>query len=156
MSAPKRNLPHDKAWRILNECTWGTLSLILPDGMPYATPVNAVLDDDDHSLWFHCRRGGTRAGALAQNPNVCYTAVAHVQMPEEKYTTWYESAMVHGTAEFVTDEALVRERLAWMSRKLAPEWEMKRLDEVIDTYIHAVQFVKITPQSWSAKRNRDK
>ena len=64
--------------------------------------------------------------------------------------------MVHGTAEFVTDEALVRERLAWMSRKLAPEWEMKRLDEVIDTYIHAVQFVKITPQSWSAKQNRDK
>lgn len=155
MSVPKRRLPDDDAWHILPECKWGTLSLILPDGTPYATPVNAVLDDDDHSLWFHCCRGGTRAKALAINPNVCYVAVKNVEIPEEKYTTWYESAMVFGTAEFITDEPTLRERLAWMSRKIAPEWEMQRLDEVIDSYIRAVQFVKITPTRWSAKQNHD-
>lgn len=154
MSVPRRLLDPDEAWRILSACDWGTLSCVLPDGTPYATPVNAVLDPSDHCLYFHCRRKGTRATALEANPAVCYVCAHDVSLPENRFITWYESAQVFGRAELLRDPDVIRERLSFICDRLLPG-QTERRDAVIDRYLPAVQICRITPERVSAKRNHD-
>ena len=154
MSKPKRLLPSDEAWRVLGECDWGTLSCVLPDGSPYATPVNAVLDAEGRCLYFHCQRHGTRAEALRSRPSVCYTCAHDISLPEGRFTTWYESAQVFGRASFVDGDAERRRVLALICERLLPGQLAGRPD-VIDQYLPAVAIVRIAVDRVSAKRNHD-
>ncbi len=153
--APNRRLPDDDAWRILAASQWGVLSCIDEDGLPYATPVNAVLDPQDRCLYFHCRRIGRRMRALTANPRVCYVAPVDVSLPEMRFITWYECAMVEGVAERVADDDLVRDRLRLICDRLAPGQLERREDDVIERYLPAVAIMRIVPERVSAKRNRD-
>ncbi len=90
------------AKEILDHCVYAVLATVNPDGTPYCIPVNTVRDGND--LYFHCALEGQKIDNLRANPAVCLTAVSRTRIPPDEFTTQYESAVVFGTAQEVTDE----------------------------------------------------
>ena len=48
------------AWEVLKNSVYSTVSMVHPDGTPYATPVNIVGDEVYKTLYFHCAGAGER------------------------------------------------------------------------------------------------
>ena len=52
------------AWEVLKNSVYSTLSMVRPDGTPYATPLNIVGDEVYKTLYFHCAGAGVRHGGV--------------------------------------------------------------------------------------------
>ena len=52
------------AWEVLKHSVYATVSMVRPDGTPYATPINVVGDDVYRVLYFHCAGEGDRWNIL--------------------------------------------------------------------------------------------
>lgn len=92
------------AWEVLKHSVYATVSMVRPDGTPYATPVNVVGDDVYNVLYFHCAGTGERWELLKDGAAVCVTAVSAATLLPNRFTTAYRSAIFSGRAEVVTDE----------------------------------------------------
>ena len=64
------------AWEVLKNAVYSTVSMVHPDGTPYATPVNIVGDEVYKTLYFHCAGAGERWEILKDGAPVCVTAVS--------------------------------------------------------------------------------
>ena len=87
-------------------------------GTPYCIPLSLVRVGD--VLYFHCALEGTKLELLATHPQVCVSFVASNQAAEDKFTTYYQSANVTGTASEVTDEGEKILALRALCEKLTP------------------------------------
>lgn len=92
------------AWEVLKNSVYSTLSMVRPDGTPYATPLNIVGDEVYKTLYFHCAGTGERWELLKDGAPVCVTAVSTATLIPNGFTTAYRSAMFQGRAEVVTDD----------------------------------------------------
>ena len=52
------------AWEVLKNSIYSTVSMVCPDGTPYATPVNIIGDEVYNALYFHCAGAGEDSGRL--------------------------------------------------------------------------------------------
>jgi nitroimidazol reductase NimA-like FMN-containing flavoprotein (pyridoxamine 5'-phosphate oxidase superfamily) len=96
-----RALSEHEAREILARAEYGVLATVGDDGWPYAVPLNHVLAGD--LLYIHCALEGHKLDNLANEPRVCYCAVAGAQVIPDKLSTLYESAIAFGEAALVTD-----------------------------------------------------
>lgn len=120
MRRTDRELTAQQAWEIVDGCSDCVLSMVAPDGTPYAVPLNFAREDD--RLYFHCAMTGHKLDCLRQNSRVCITCVADApSIDQPRLTTRYASAILFGTAEEVqqADEKLHALRL--LCQRLAPE-----------------------------------
>ena len=62
------------AWEVLKNSIYSTVSMVCPDGTPYATPVNIIGDEVYNALYFHCAGAGERWELLKNGAPVCVTA----------------------------------------------------------------------------------
>jgi uncharacterized protein len=97
----ERALTEQESREILARAEYGVLATIGADGWPYAVPLNHVLADD--VLYVHCALEGHKLENLAHEARVSYCAVASVQVLPSKLSTLYESTVVFGRAELVTN-----------------------------------------------------
>ena len=139
------------AMQVFRDATYATLSLVTPDGKPYAVPVNAVTDGE--VFYFHCAGEGMKLDVLKHNPAVCLSAVSYAAIVPEKLTTLYRSAVVKGTAEFVTDPEEKARALRLITGFYAPEF-ISMLDTRADCAQRA-GIVKIIPAEITGKEGLD-
>jgi nitroimidazol reductase NimA-like FMN-containing flavoprotein (pyridoxamine 5'-phosphate oxidase superfamily) len=151
---PERMIPETEARELLKACTWGTLSMVTPDGMPYGVPINYHYDEAANALYFHCGPEGKKMDCLEQKPEVSLAVVKDPVLVEERFTTHYESVIVTGWAEVLSDPDERRSALTAFCMALAPKGGY-RMQEVIDKHWDAVTMVKITIETVEGKRNRD-
>ena len=85
---------------------------------PYVIPVNFVFMDG--ALYFHCAREGRKLDCLRRSPRVCVSFVASNQAALDKFTTYFQSANVIGTAAEVTEAAEKISALRALCEKLTP------------------------------------
>lgn len=90
------------AFEVLDKADFAVLSMIDEDGLPYCLPISAVRIGE--KLYFHSAESGRKSEAILKNPNVCITAAADVVSAEDKFTTYFKSAVVRGKAVKVTDD----------------------------------------------------
>lgn len=90
------------AFEVLDKADFAVLSMIDADGLPYCLPISAVRIGE--KLYFHSAESGRKSEAILKNPNVCITAAADVVSAEDKFTTYFKSAVVRGKAFKVTDD----------------------------------------------------
>ena len=109
----------EQAMAILKDCSYGTLSLVLPDGSPYGVPVNFYLSEEENALFFHCAEEGEKIGAIRHCGEVSVSAVAEYTVIPEKLTTIYRSAVARGTAVVIEDIKEREKRLIQLSRRYA-------------------------------------
>ena len=113
-----RALTEEEAWAVVDECTYGVLTVVTEEG-PYGAPVNFVRRGGE--LYFHCALTGRKTSALRGDPRVCFTCVGDDEVVGEHLTTRYRCAMVFGTAEEITGEAEKWAALELLCRRLAPQ-----------------------------------
>ena len=120
MRRKDREVSAEKAWEIVERCSYGVLAMTKPDGTPYAVPVNFAREGN--CLYIHCAQAGEKTDCLHHQPQVCVTCVeggAWVDQPA--LTTRYASAVMLGKAEELTDEADKVKALRLLCMRLAPE-----------------------------------
>lgn len=120
----KNQLSREECLSLLDRAGVGVLSLVDPEGLPYAVPVNIVRIGD--RLYYHGRRTGTRVRCMENNPHCC--VVVYDEKGFEDYgpdacddTTMFESVVVRGVVSSVEDDAKKTEVLKAITAKLVPE-----------------------------------
>ena len=109
----------EKAWEILENAEYMTLSMMGAEGVPYGVTLSFARVEN--ALYFHCANEGYKLDSLRKNPAVCVNAVRQPRTKAEEFTVAFESAVAFGTACEVTEqEERVRGLLA-ICKKYAPE-----------------------------------
>lgn len=90
------------AFEVLDKAEYAVISMIDEDGLPYCLPTSAVRIGE--RLYFHSAEDGRKTEAMTNEPNVCITAAVDVVSAEDKFTTYFKSAVIRGKAVKVTDD----------------------------------------------------
>lgn len=106
------------AFEVLDKADFAVLSMIDADGLPYCLPISAVRIGE--KLYFHSAESGRKSEAMLKNPNVCITAAVDVVSAEDKFTTYFKSAIVRGKAVRVTDDEEKITALKAICERFAP------------------------------------
>lgn len=86
---------------VIDRCEYGTVAFVT-DGMPYCIPLSLVRVGDE--LYFHCALEGTKLDLLRNDPKVCISFVGSNVAAADSFTTYFQSAVVEGTAYEVTEQ----------------------------------------------------
>ena len=110
------------ALSLIDRCTHGVMALSTGEDTPYCLPLSFVRVGDD--LYFHCAAQGRKLELLRRCSSVCVTFVGadrpHFQ-PPAMYSTYFQSAVVTGTAVELLDPEEKREALRALCQKLTPD-----------------------------------
>lgn len=137
---------------VIDKSQYAVLSMInASDKTPYCVPVSAVRIDK--SIYFHCATEGQKIDNLNVNPNVCISFVDSVNPISEKYTTEYESAIVKGKAENITDENEKIEALRAICLKYAAD-NMDNFQNAINRLLSRTAIWKIEIKELTSKCNK--
>lgn len=107
---------------LIDRCSHGVIALTTGEDTPYCIPISLVRVGS--ALYFHCAREGRQVDLLRRCPRVCITFVGEDDPALEangNYTTYFQSAVVTGTAAEVTEETEKVEALRALCQKLLPE-----------------------------------
>lgn len=138
------------AWEVLKNSIYSTVSMVCPDGTPYATPVNIIGDEVYNALYFHCAGAGERWELLKNGAPVCVTAVSTATLLPNQFTTAYRSAMFRGRAQVVTDEGEKMKAMLLLCTAFDPKG-MGRFDQAM---AHCpAQVIKIVPEVITGKEH---
>ena len=105
---------------LIDRCTHGVMAISTGEPTPYCLPLSFVRVGD--SLYFHCAHEGRKLDLLAKYPKVCVTFVGDDRpfYAYPVYSTYYQSAIVTGTAKEVTDAQEKRDALFALCAKMTP------------------------------------
>lgn len=123
MRRTDRARDRDFSLALIDRCTHGVMALSTGEPVPYCLPLSLVRMGD--CLYFHCAREGRKIDLLRRFPQVCITFVGDdrpVFVPPAMYSTYYQSAIVTGTASEVTDPQEKRDALHALCQKLTPDY----------------------------------
>lgn len=144
----KANRQQDAEWalHVLDSAPFVTLSMIRPDGTPYAVPLNIVRKDDT-VFYFHCASEGEKIDCLRYNNTVSLSAVSRCtpKYEEEKnnFTEYFNSAIAIGKAEPVTDDTEKIEALRLICQRFLPKY-MEHFDRAISRSLGITNVIRIT------------
>lgn len=119
----KNQLSHEESIALLDRIGVGVLSMVDPDGLPYAVPVNYVRIGD--AIYTHGRRTGTRVVCMENDPRCCLVVYdmkgieEHGDNPCDEDTA-FESVIVRGRMHAVEDFEEKDAALRAMTAKLVP------------------------------------
>jgi hypothetical protein len=107
---------------LIDRCSHGIAALSTGEDTPYCIPLSLVRVGE--SLYFHTALEGRKIDLLRRNPRVCVTFVGEDDPAYVKggyYTTYFQSAVVTGTAVEVTQAQEKISALRALCAKLTPE-----------------------------------
>lgn len=127
MRRQDRLMSPEDTMKVLQAGEYGLLATVDDKLQPYGVPVNYVFKDN--SIYFHStNEGGAKYANLVANPKVSFTVVGRTKVLPEQFGTLYESAIVFGKAELITDEGermmAFREFVTKYSPDFVPEGEL--------------------------------
>lgn len=151
---PERKTTAGEAGDVLARCTQGVLSLVTPDGLPYGVMLNYVFDRERNALYFHCATAGKKLDCIAHSPAASFFAALPSRIVEERFTTYYDSALVTGVCRLVEQREEKLAALRLIGGVLAPGGA-DRLEEVIAGFWPSVAILRLDIGKIEGKRNRD-
>jgi Predicted flavin-nucleotide-binding protein len=146
-----REIPLNEALAVLDSAEYGVLSLVDPQGKPYAVPVSFVRDDG--RLIFHCAAEGRKLDCIRYQPIVTFCVVGRTKILPEQFTTEYESVLIEGIAEIIENEQQKINDLLKLCEKYVPD-DSDAIEKMIDQNLHRTVVVEIRMTSVTGKANR--
>ena len=141
---------------LIDRCPHGVAALSTGEDIPYCLPLSFVRIGE--SLYFHCAHQGRKVDLLRANPNVCVTFVGMDEpafVAPTMYTTYFQSAIVTGRAQEVTDPQEKISALRALCQKLTPQ-HMGAFDQAIEKSLPATSVWRIDITSISGKAKQKK
>lgn len=149
----ERAITEAEAFAVLKGCEYAVLATIDKSGDPYCIPVSPVLMDK--KIYFHCAPEGEKLDNILRHPRVCLTCVGDTELVPEQFTTLYESAVVRGRAEIVTDEMEKVSALQCLCMKYASQ-NLDAMGAAIERSLARTGIVCITIDEITGKAKRRK
>jgi len=146
-----RELTVPEAWELLRRAEWGVLSTLGENGWPYGVPVNHVVVEG--RIYIHCAQAGHKVENLAFESKVSFCAVASSEVQPAELSTNYESAVVFGRAELVTEDIEKRQALEALLKRFAPQHPAEGA-EAMRKEFGRTAVLRITPEHLTAKARR--
>ena len=151
MRRADRAQDRDFCLSVIDRCTHGVAALTTGEDTPYCLPLSFVRVGN--SLYFHCAREGRKVELLKRCPRICITFVAqddpNFEAPNN-YTTYFQSAIVTGTAQEVTGEAEKIAALRALCRKLTPD-RMDGFDAAVSKSLKVTSVWRISMEEVTGK-----
>lgn len=107
----------------------GVLSVLGDGGYPYGMPVDHWYCADDGKLYFHGAKEGHRFDAIQRDPKASYCVIDAGVQRENDWSKDFQSVIVFGRIEVVTEPARMRNALLRLTEQFADasyfesEWE---------------------------------
>lgn len=149
MRRKERQLTAEQAARLLEQETYGVLSVHGDDGYPYGVPVNYAFVDG-RILLHGTSENSHKLAAIQNDPKVCFTVVSRHELHGEAFAVYFSSVVVFGKAALVEQPAAKRERMRQMMCRLAPGTEQKT-EQTCDKLLDALNVIEILPEHISGK-----
>ena len=150
-----REQDRDFALQLIDKCEYGVAAFAGEE--PYCLPLSLVRVGEE--LYFHCALEGRKLDLLGKDPRVCVSFVGDTQpalkefADYSEYTTYYESAVVEGTAYEVTEPGEKTAALRALCQKLTPH-HMGGFDGAIAHSLHRTGVWGIHMEKITAKAKR--
>ena len=135
---------------LLSTATYGVLSTVGNDGLPYAIPLSYIFRD--RVIYLHCATEGRKLDNIKSNPAVSFCVVGHTKTLPDKFATEYESAIASGTASLISGDEK-REALIGILEKYSPDFIESGL-KYLAGKIDVVTVVRIDIDHISGKARR--
>lgn len=151
MRRADREMNKDFAYKVVDKCEYAVLSMIDGDKLPYSVPITIVREND--SVYFHCAMMGKKVECLKINPNVSVVCVGDTKVVEGKFTTEYESAILYGLAEFLSNREEKIHALKILCERHTPN-NMINFDAAIQRSLSITNIVRINITQVYGKRKK--
>ena len=135
---------------LIDRALYGVLATVDGDGGPYAAPLSVVREGE--WIYFHCAKEGRKLDNLRRNPRASLVCVGGVHLPPDKFTAYYESAMIFGPAEEVLEEGEKIRALRLLCERYSPG-NMEDFDRAIERSLALTGVWKIHIDEVSGKMN---
>lgn len=150
-----RAMDEAQARALLANCEYGIMGTVGPDGWPYALPLSYIVEGD--AIYFHCAHAGHKIENITHNPKVSFTVVGATKpVYAGNFTTYYESAVVFGTARKVEDPGEKTRLLMLVAQKYLPDHMDKALGDIAKslerTAVYAIDIERITGKAKKPKQ----
>ncbi len=151
MRRKERQMPEEFAWEVADKCEYAFLAMTAEDGGPYGLPV--TIARDGRIIYFHSAMEGRKVECLRRSPRVCLSCVGDTRVPPGKFTTLYESAVVFGTAEEVTEDDEKIRALRLLCQRHTPD-NMEGFSRAIAKSLGRTGVWRITVEEITGKAKR--
>ena len=116
-----KNIASERILEILRQTEYGVLANVSADGEPYAIPISYAWDESDGSLIIHTFRRGQKIENMERDNRVCFTIVGSTHLIANKLSAGYESLVIFGRIEEITDPEEALRTATLFCRKFAPK-----------------------------------
>lgn len=151
MRRQDREMDRDFALMVADTCEYAVLAMVTGQGEPYCVPITIVRQGE--TIYFHCAKAGEKIDCLRQHPQVCMTCVGQTRRLTDKFTTEFESAILRGTAQEVTQDEEKIEALRILCQRHTPT-NMHNFDEAIQGSLNRTAVWKIAIETITGKRKK--
>ena len=142
MRRADRLMNEEDALKILKEGEYGILATVDEDGQPYGVPLSYVVVNN--CIYYHgSNAGGKKYNNIENNNKVSFSVVGKTKVLPDKFGTLYESVIVFGGADLVTDEDEKRMALNEFLKKYCSEFVTEG-EKYIETAKNKTMVIKIT------------
>ncbi|MDD7428902.1 MAG: pyridoxamine 5'-phosphate oxidase family protein [Oscillospiraceae bacterium] len=149
MRRKDREMSEEFALKVFDSCEYAVMSMTDEKGLPYCLPMSLARDGE--YIYFHCAEEGTKIDILRKHPDVCITCAVNVHNAVDKFTVYYESAVIRGKAEEVTDRNEKIRGLNAICLKFTPS-NMADFDNAIERSIGRTAVWKIRIEEITGKK----
>ncbi|MDO4486552.1 MAG: pyridoxamine 5'-phosphate oxidase family protein [Bacillota bacterium] len=146
-----REMNRDFALYVVDKCEYAVMAMTDTDGAPYCLPITIARDGS--SVYFHSAKAGHKIDILRNSPDICLACVGDTNRPEDKFTTEFESAVIRGKAEEITDHNEMIHALRLICQRHSPS-NMHEFDDAISRSLERTGVWKINIEEITGKRKK--
>lgn len=158
-------LTEERIADILRRSHWGVLSTVDADGGPYGVPIGFAWDESDNSLILHTYHTGQKIEDVDRDNRVCFSIVGGSELVTDKFSANFESLVIFGRMEKISDPAESIRAAKIFCRKFAPkivagmeaeaaEQEIDDLALMVEKASNVMVMYRIIPSHLSSKKRR--
>ena len=173
MRRKDRAMSKEFGLNVIDNSSFGVISVVDNEGNPYSLPLSIVRDGD--ILYFHSAKGGTKVEVLADNKCVNIVFVGEVNVPDnfskdeledmakdeskgiqfisKVFTTQFESAIVKGRVKLIEDRDEKIKAMKLICVKYTPS-KMDYFDIAIKAGLDKTNVYAISIEELTAKRKK--
>ena len=149
----------DEEWirSFLGEARYGVVATEW-EGQPFMNPVVFVYEQETQAIYFHTSRAGRIFANISRNPRVCFNACRMGDlMPATTasgFDVEYDSVVVFGKAEVLTDESQATRALRLLLGKYFPNLRYgEEYGPITSEQLGRAAVYRVRVEAWSGKRN---
>ena len=163
MRRKDREMDKDFAYSIIDQAQVASLATTSEDGNPYCVPISFARNED--KIYIHSAHQGTKIENIKKKQNVCMSFVGDIKIPfpdkdssagrkaSEVFTTEFESAIIFGTANILTDDEEKILGLRLLCEKYTPN-NMYFFDDAVESGLKITNVIRIDIEDISGKRKK--